>query len=39
MYQLATEQYGCQHLAIRCMVRGFGITFMPYAFRIALRTP
>ena len=39
MYQLATEQYGRHDLAMRSIVLGFGITFMPYALRIALRTP
>jgi len=39
MYQLATEQYGCQDLAMRSIVLGLGITFIPYAFRMALRTP
>jgi hypothetical protein len=29
IYQLAMEQYGCQPLASRSMVRGLGITFIP----------
>src|SRR5579884_3189592 len=38
-YQLATEQYGCQHSAIRAISEGFGMVSSPYAFFTAFRTP